>query len=77
MKIFFCFQGNLVFQIIEQAELNRAFLQDMASRAELFCPKAQAKTEPSRASARTQHYKIRTYNAGGYVQGAEFITKVI
>ena len=53
--------------MIEQAELNRAFFQDMASRAELFgrhgepsraelfCPKARAKTEPSRALARTQH----------------------
>ena len=32
----FVFQGNLVFSMIEQAELNRAFLQDMASRAELW-----------------------------------------
>lgn len=65
---FFVFQGNSVFKMIEQAELNRAFLQDMvsraepsflegmASRAELFFPKARAKTEPSRALARTQHY---------------------
>ena len=56
---FFVFQGNSVFSMIEQAELNRAFFQDlasraepsflegMASRAELFCPKARAKTELS------------------------------
>ena len=42
---FFVFQGNLVFKMIEQAELNRAFLQDMASRAELFGRHG----EPSRA----------------------------
>ena len=47
--------------MIEQAELNRAFfarygdpifLEGMASRAELFFPKARAKTEPSRAELR-------------------------
>ena len=49
--------------MIEQGELNWAFfckiwqaepsfLEGMASRAELFCPKAQAKTEPSRAELR-------------------------
>ena len=64
---FFVFEGNSVFSMIEQAKLNRAFFQDMASqaepsffegmasRAELFFPKARAKTEPSRALARTQH----------------------
>ena len=31
---FFVFQGNSVFSMIEQAELNRAFFQDLASRAE-------------------------------------------
>ena len=56
---FFVFKGNSVFQMIEQAELNRAFLQDMVGRAEpsqaeLFFPKAWAKTEPSQALARTQ-----------------------
>ena len=67
---FFVFQGNSVFSMIEQAELNRAFFQDLASRAklfgrhgkpsraELFCPKARAKTEPSRVSAQTQHYLL-------------------
>ena len=64
MKIskFFVFQGKLVFQTIEQAKLNWAFLQDMASWAEpsvlkgkLFCPKARAKTKLSRASAWTQN----------------------
>ena len=31
---FFVFQGIFFFQMIEQAELNRAFFQDLASRAE-------------------------------------------
>ena len=60
---FFVFQGNSVFQLIEQAKLNRAFFARYGepsqaelfgrhgepSQAELFCPKAQAKTELSRA----------------------------
>ena len=64
---FFVFQGNSVFSMIEQAELNQGFFQVLASRAELFgrhgepspaelfFAKARAKTEPSRASAQTQH----------------------
>ena len=31
---FFVFKGNSVFWMMEQAELNRAFFQDLASRAE-------------------------------------------
>ena len=49
------------FLFFKQTELNRAFLQDMASRAELFCPKAWKKTKLSQAewaSAQTQHYQI-------------------
>ena len=66
---FFVFQGNSVFSMIEQAELNRAFFARYGepsraelfgrhgepSRAELFFPKARAKTELIRASALTQH----------------------
>ena len=67
---FFVFQGNLFFRMIEQAELNQAFLQDMASRAELSFLEGMAsrakpsfflqklKPRPSRASAWTQHYYI-------------------
>ena len=60
---FFVFKGNSVFEKIEQAELNRAFFARYGkpsrafwkawraepSQAELFFPKARAKTEPSRA----------------------------
>ena len=55
---FFVFQGNSFFEMIEQALLNRAFLARYGepSWAELFSPKARAKTGPSRALARTQHY---------------------
>ena len=35
-----------------------SFLTMRPSRAELFCQKARAKTEPSRALARTQHYYL-------------------
>ena len=61
---FFVFKGNSVFQMIEQAELIRAFLQDMArwaellgrhgelSQAKLFFPKAWAKIEQSQAKIR-------------------------
>ena len=53
--------------MIEQAELTRvffsrygepSFLEGMASQAELFFPKARAKTKPSLALARTQHYYL-------------------
>ena len=65
----FVFLGNLFFWMIEQAELNQAFFARYGklsraelfgrhgepSRAKLFFQKARAKTEPSRASAQTQH----------------------
>ena len=52
--------------MIEQAELNQAFFTTYGkpSQAELFFPKALAKTEPSQASARTQHYKAKDPFAG-------------
>ena len=45
---FFVFQGNSVFSMIEQAELNQAFFQDLASRAEpSFLEGMASQAEPS------------------------------
>ena len=51
MKIssLFGFWGNSVFSIIEQAELNQAFLQDMVSRAKLSFFAQKLEPKPSRA----------------------------
>ena len=62
MKIskFFVFQGKLVFQTIEQAKLNWAFLQDMASRAKPGFLKGMAsQAEPSQAELYFQNARAK------------------
>ena len=64
---FFVFQSNSVFQVIEQAELNRAFFARYgelsqafwkAWRAEPSFSTQELEAKLSRDSARTQHYYL-------------------
>ena len=49
ISYFFVFQGNLVFEMIEQAELNRAFFARYGEPSRAFLPKSSSQNQANRA----------------------------